>query len=81
MGPQPLLRDARAALYLRRLVLQKDNFEPSGKGGVGMAYHGHQGAWGGKRTTDGYEGYYAMVMVESGGIWTTESILMKNNTE
>jgi hypothetical protein len=42
-----------------------------------MAYRVHQCVWGGIRTTDGYEGFYAMAMVESGGVQTTENMLMK----
>jgi hypothetical protein len=57
------------------VVWQRDDFEPSGKGGVGMVYRVHQGVWGGIRTTDGYEGFYAMI--ESGGVQTTENMLMK----
>jgi hypothetical protein len=60
--------------------LQKDDFEPNGKGGVGMAYCVYQHVWAGIRIIDCYEGFYAMVMIESGGVRTAESILMKNNT-
>jgi hypothetical protein len=77
-GRQLLLANARAALYLRHLVY----FEPNGKGGVGIAYVVHQRVWGGIRITNGCEGYlHATAMIESGGVQTTENILMKNNME
>jgi hypothetical protein len=47
---------------------QKNDFEPDGIGGVGMAYHVHRGVQGGIRTKNGYKGcLYTMVMVEAGG--------------
>jgi hypothetical protein len=77
-GRQLLLANARAAQYLRRVVLQRDDFEPNGKDGVGMAHRVHQGVWAGIRITNGCEDYlYAMAMIESGGVQTTENILVK----
>jgi hypothetical protein len=55
MGRQLLLKDARVAQYLHRLVWQRNNFEPSGKGGVGMAHRGYRGVWGGIKIKLGYE--------------------------
>jgi hypothetical protein len=42
-----------------------------------MAYHGHQGVWGGRMTIDGYEGFYGMMTIESGGVQTTKNMLIK----
>jgi hypothetical protein len=74
MGRQLLLKDGRAARYL---YCQRVALEPNGKGGVGMAYHGHQAVWGGGRIADGHEGFYGMVTIESRGVQTTENMLIK----
>jgi HD superfamily phosphohydrolase len=42
-----------------------------------MAYQGHQGVWDGRRIIDGYEGFHGMVTIESGGVQTTENMLIK----
>jgi hypothetical protein len=68
-----LLRNARGARYLNRLIWQRDDFESNGKDGVGMAYGGHRNVMGGIKITVDYEGcLYAMVMVE-GVIQKTEN--------
>jgi hypothetical protein len=72
------LGEARAPPYSYR---QRVDFEPNGTGEVGMAYHRHQGVWGGIRIIDGYEGFHAMVMIGSWGVQTTESILININTD
>jgi hypothetical protein len=76
MGRQLLLKDGRAARYLYR---QRVAFEPDGKGGVEVACRGNQGAWGGRRMIDGYEGFYGMVTIESAGVQTTENMLIKRD--
>lgn len=60
-GRQLPLGDARSTRYLYRLVGQS---EPSGRGGVGMAYRVHCGIWGGIKIKNGYEGCCrAMIMI------------------
>ncbi|KAG1859039.1 hypothetical protein DFJ58DRAFT_781369 [Suillus subalutaceus] len=79
-GHQLLPRDAYAARYLQvRLICQKDGFEPSEKGGVGMAYRGHRSVWGETKIKSGYEGWFHAMVIEVGGsvVQTTENIKVR----